>query len=86
MLPPLSGAGSRPNGGAATYLAMSDDKKPASLQEFDAKLRQARDAADAEGWTALCFCAEMGHGAVANEQAGTVYPFYRGFRRQGLLF
>ena len=49
MLPPLSGAGSRPNGGAATYLAMSDDKKPASLQEFDAKLRQARDAADETG-------------------------------------
>ena len=49
MLPPLSGAGTRPNGSVATYLAMTDDKKPASLQAFDAKLRQARDAADKSG-------------------------------------
>ena len=49
MLPPLSGAGTRPNGSVATYLAMTDDKKPASLQEFDARLRQARDAAEKSG-------------------------------------
>ncbi len=49
MLPPLSGAGTRPYGSVATYLAMTDEKKPASLQEFDAKLRQARDAADKSG-------------------------------------
>ena len=49
MLPPLSGAGTRPNGSVATYLAMTDDKKPASLQAFDAKLREARDAADKSG-------------------------------------
>ena len=49
MLPPLSGAGSRPNGSVATYLAMTDDKKPASFQKFDARLRQARDAADKSG-------------------------------------
>ena len=49
MLPPLSGAETRPNRSVAAYLAMTDDKKPASLQEFDARLRQAQDAADKSG-------------------------------------
>ena len=49
MLPPLSGAGTRSNGSVATYLVMTGEKKPASLQAFDAKLRQARDAADKSG-------------------------------------
>ncbi len=49
MLPPLSGAGTRSDGSFTAYQAMTEDKKPASLQEFDAKLRQARDAADKSG-------------------------------------
>ena len=49
MLPPLSGTGTRSDGSVAAYQTMTDDKKPASLQEFDAKLRQARDAADKSG-------------------------------------
>lgn len=49
MLPPLSGAGTRPNGGFTAYLAMTEDKEPASLDELDARLRHAREAADVSG-------------------------------------
>ena len=49
MLPRLFGAGTRSDGSVAAYQAMTEDKDPASLEEFDARLRQAQDAADKLG-------------------------------------
>jgi ATP synthase protein I len=49
MLPPLSGVGNPVERERAAYLDMADDKKPTSLQEFDARLRHARDAAEKSG-------------------------------------
>jgi ATP synthase protein I len=46
MLPALSGAEPGSEEGASAYPAMTEDKEPASLRDLDARLRQARAAAD----------------------------------------
>jgi ATP synthase protein I len=47
MLPALSGAEPGSEEGVAAHPAMTEERKPASLRDLDARLRQAREAADA---------------------------------------
>ena len=85
MLPPLSGAEARPNGSVTTTLAMTEDKKPASLQEFDSRLRQAQDAADktagrtkpaSDGRSGLGFAMRIGVELVAALIIGVAIGYF----------
>ena len=85
MVRPPSGAEPGSDGCLAAQQAMTEDKKPASLQDLDARLREAREAADAsagrarrggDGRSGLGFAMRIGVELVAALVIGVAIGYF----------